>query len=382
MFTTPAIDALPLARTLGFDGGFDRWRSRVRGLPEFGGELPAVTLVDEIEAPGPGQVRALVTCAGNPVLSTPGGPRLERALATLDFMVSIDPYLNETTRLAHVILPPTSVLERSDYDLALAAFSVRNVARYSPSVFARGRRAAPRLGDLPPSWRHGCSCQRRSPAVAVRAAKALPPERMLELGLRAGPHKLSLAKVRGAIHGLDLGPLAPRLPGRLRHRDRRIQLVPAIYERDLARLDRALAAPPTDALILIGRRDLRSNNSWMHNSQRLVKGKPRCTLLMHPDDARARGLADGALARLASAVGAVEVPVELTDALAPGVVSLPHGWGHHRAGARLAVAAAHAGVSMNDVIDPGCVDALTGTAVLAGQAVTVAAVAAGAGAVA
>jgi len=378
MFTTPAIDTLPLARTLGFDGGFDRWRSRVRGLPEFGGEFPAVTLVDEIETPGEGQVRALVTCAGNPVLSTPGGPRLERALATLDFMVSIDPYLNETTRLAHVILPPTSVLERSDYDLALAAFSVRNVARYSPSVFARG-----------PEQRHDweicaeLAARMFVPApltgLAVRAAKALPPERMLELGLRAGPHRLSLAKLRAAPHGLDLGALEARLPGRLRHRDHRIQVVPAIYTRDLARLEATLTAARTSStLTLIGRRHLRSNNSWMHNSARLVKGKPRCTLLMHPDDARARGLTEGALARLASAVGAVEVPVELTDTIMPGVISLPHGWGHHRKDARLAVAAAHAGVSMNDVIDPAAVDGLTGTAVLAGQDVTVTRVAAAA----
>ena len=378
MFTTPAIDALPLARTLGFDGGFDRWRSRVRGLPEFGGELPAVTLVDEIETPGPGQVRALITSAGNPALSTPGGPRLERALATLEFMVSIDPHLNETTRHAHVILPPTSALERSDYDVALAMFGVRNVARYSPAVFARG-------DDQRHDWEIAAELAARVhlPAplagFAARAARALPPDRILELGLRAGPHRLSLGKVKAAPHGLDLGPLEPRLPGRLRHRDRRIQLAPAIYQRELARLDRALAeAPGPDALILIGRRHLRSNNSWMHNSLRLVKGKPRCTLLMHPDDARARGLADGAMARLASPVGAVEVPVELTADLMPGVVSLPHGWGHHRAGARLNVAAAHAGVSMNDVIDPACVDELTGTAVLAGQAVTVTAAAAGA----
>lgn len=383
MFSTPAIDALPLARTLGFDGGFDRWRSRVRGLPEFGGELPAVTLVDEIETPGAGQVRALVTSAGNPVLSTPGGPRLERALATLEFMVSIDPYLNETTRFAHVILPPTSVLERSDYDLALAAFSVRNVARYSPPVFARGP-------DQRHDWEICAELAARLyvPApltgLAVRAARALPPERMLDLGLRAGPHRLSMAKLRAAPHGLDLGALEPRLPGRLRHDDRRIQLVPAIYRRDLARLDATLAAaraPARSTLTLIGRRHLRSNNSWMHNSARLVKGKPRCTLLLHPDDAAARGLADGDLARLASAVGVVEVPVELTDTIMPGVASLPHGWGHHRPDARLAVAAAHAGVSMNDVIDPAAVDELTGTAVLAGQDVTVmraAAVAAGA----
>ncbi|MBK9035933.1 MAG: molybdopterin-dependent oxidoreductase [Myxococcales bacterium] len=378
MFTTPAIDALPLARTLGYDGGFARWHSRVRGLPEFGGELPAVTLVDEIETAGPGQIRALITSAGNPVLSAPGGPRLERALATLDFMVSIDPHLNETTQHAHVILPPTSALERSDYDLAFAAFSVRNVARYSPAVFARG-------DDQRHDWEICAELAARlyvpGPLVdlAVRAARALPPERVLELGLRAGPHRLSMAKLRAAPHGLDLGALEPRLPARLRHRDRRVQLAPAIYQRDLARLDATLTAGrPADALTLIGRRDLRSNNSWMHNSARLVKGKPRCTLLMHPDDAGARGLADGDTARLASAVGAVEVPVELTTSIMPGVVSLPHGWGHHRKGARLAVAAAHAGVSMNDVTDPACVDALTGTAILAGQDVTVARAAAGA----
>ena len=379
MFTTPAIDILPLARVLGFDGGFARWRSRVRRLPEFGGELPAVTLVDEIETAGPGQVRALVTSAGNPVLSTPGGPRLERALASLEFMVSIDPYLNETTRHAHVILPPTSPLERSHYDLALAAYSVRNVARYSAPLFARG-------DDARHDWEICAELAARMfapgplAALAIRAARALPPERMLDLGLRAGPHKLSLARVRAAAHGLDLGPLVPRLPGRLRHSDRRIRLVPEVFQRDLPRLDRAMATPPaTDALILIGRRHLRSNNSWMHNSLRLVKGKPRCTLLVHPDDAAARGLADGDVARLASTVGAVEVPVEVSTEVRPGVVSLPHGWGHHRAGARLAVAAAHAGVSMNDVLDPACVDELTGMAVLAGQAVTVARVGAAAG---
>jgi anaerobic selenocysteine-containing dehydrogenase len=214
MYTPRAKPALPLARTLGFDGGFDRWRSRVRGLPEFGGELPAVTLVDEIETPGPGQVRALVTSAGNPALSTPGGPRLERALATLEFMVSIDPHLNETTRHAHVILPPTSALERSDYDVALAMFGVRNVARYSPAVFARG-------DDQRHDWEIAAELAARVhlPAplagFAARAARALPPDRILELGLRAGPHRLSLGKVKAAPHGLDLGPLEPRL-GRAR----------------------------------------------------------------------------------------------------------------------------------------------------------------------
>lgn len=368
MFTTPAIDAVPLARYLGFDAGFDRWRSRVRGLPEFGGELPVSTLADEIETPGPGQVRALVTSAGNPALSAPGGPRLERALATLDFMVSIDPYLNETTRHAHVILPPTSALERSHYDLALASFSVRNVARYSPPVFARGddqRHDWEICGELLARM----FVPRPLVGVARRAIKALPPERILDAGLRLGAHKLSLARLQQAEHGLDLGPLEPRLPARLRNAHRRIDLVPSAYRADLPRLRARLDTPPP-SLVLIGRRHLRSNNSWMHNSLRLVKGKPRCTLLVHPADAAERGLGAGDDVRLASQSGAVTVPVELTDEIMRGVVSLPHGWGHHRDGARLRVAAAHAGVSANDVTDPSLLDTLTGTAAINGVPVT------------
>lgn len=375
MFTTPAVDALPLARRLGFAGGFARWKSRVRGLPEFGGEFPVATLADEIETPGPGQIRALVTCAGNPALSSPGAPRLEHALGTLDFMVSIDPYLNETTRHAHVILPPTSVLERSDYDLALATFSVRNVAKYSPAVFARG-------DDQRHDWEicAGLAARMYAPKVlrrlAARAVAALPPERLLDLGLRAGPHGLSLAKLRAAPHGLDLGALEPRLPGRLQHADRRIRLVPAVYEQDLPRLRARLDEAAPDGLVLIGRRQLRSNNSWMHNSLRLVKGKPRCTLMIHPDDAAARGLGAGDRVRLASRTGAITVAIELTDELMRGVVSLPHGWGHHRAGTRLGVASAHAGESANDVTDEARLDALTGTAALFGVPVTLERVAA------
>ena len=370
MFSTPAVDAVPVARHLGYDGGFARWHSRVRGLPEFGGELPVAALADEIETPGPGQVRALVTSAANPVLSAPDGPRLERALAGLDFMVSIDPYLNETTRHAHVILPPTSALERSHYDLGLAAFSVRNVARYSPPTFARG-----------PAQRHDweiCAelfarlhVPRALEGLTRRALRALPPERLLDLALRTGPHRLSMAKLRAAPHGLDLGALEPRLPGRLAHADRRIQLVPAIYLRDLPRLAARRDAPDAGGLVLIGRRSLRSANSWLHNSLRLVKGKPRCTLMVHPDDAAARGLGAGDTVRLASRTGAVTVPIELTDEIMRGVVSLPHGWGHHRDGTRMAVAAAHAGASANDVTDSQFVDALTGTAAVNGLPVTI-----------
>ena len=387
MFTTPAIDAVPLARALGFQNGLGRWRSRVRGLPEFGGELPAVTMADEIETPGVGQLRALITSAGNPVLSTPGGRRLDRALASLDFMVSIDPYLNETTRHAHVILPPASSLQGSHYDLALASFAVRNVARYSPPVFARGddqRHDWEICAELAARMFAPAGVTRKLATRALRRALlAMPPERLLAAALRAGPHGLrkgraglSLARLKAAPHGLDLGPLEPRLPARLGSANRRIALVPELYLADLPRLEARMAAwsrpRPDDApLTLIGRRSLRSNNSWLHNSARMVKGKPRCTLLMHSRDATARGLVDGDAARLRSAAGEIVVPIELTDDIMPGVISLPHGWGHDRAGTRMAVASAHAGASVNDVTDAGFVDELTGTAALFGLAVTV-----------
>ena len=389
MFTTPAVDIARAARLLGLESGFSRWHSRVRGLPEFGGELPVACLAEEIETGGPGQIRALVTSAGNPVLSAPNGARLERALAGLDFMVSIDPYLNETTRHAHVILPPTSPLERSHYDVALNAFAVRNVAKYSPPLFARG-------ADQRHDWEIFLELARRLwfPAGAVgraagRAFRAvlgrLGPEAALELGLRVGPHGLrkglgfGLAALRRAPHGVDLGPLEPRLPRLLYTRGKRIRLVPPEIVRDLPRLEIRLrewstAAPGADApLALIGRRHLRSNNSWMHNSQRLVKGKPRCTLLVHPDDAAARGLAAGGDAIVRSRAGAIRVPVEISDEVMPGVVSLPHGWGHHRDGVRLGVARAVPGASANDVTDDAFVDALTGNGALNGVVVHVAA---------
>jgi anaerobic selenocysteine-containing dehydrogenase len=366
MFSTPALDPLPIAKPLGYDGGFARWRSRVSGKPEFGGELPVSALAEEIETPGDGQIRALITSAGNPVLSVPGGPRLEHALQRLDFMVSVDPYLNETTRLAHVILPPTSPLERSHYDAALALFGVRNIAKYSPPVFERA-------ADQRHDWEiyAGLWARLRLPAgsrLVERALGWLGPEAILELALRFGPHRLSLKQLRAAPHGIDLGPLEPRLPARLGTRDKHVDLAPKIYLDDLPRLERA-AAPR--GLVMIGRRHLRSNNSWLHNSERLVKGPPRCTLLIHPDDARTRGLADGAVAKVATSRGAIELPVEITDSMMPGVVSVPHGWGHGRAGVRLRVASTVPGVSINDIIDPERIDALSGTSALSGQPVDV-----------
>jgi anaerobic selenocysteine-containing dehydrogenase len=370
MFTTPAIDPLPLAGMLGFDGGFDRYRSRVSGKPEFGGELPMSALAEEIETPGIGQIRALITSAGNPVLSAPGGPRLEKAFRTLDFMVSIDPYINETTRLANVILPPTSPLERSHYDVALNAFAVRNIAKYSPPMFERAdearhdweiclalwtRLGTPRLLG-PGSW------------LVQRLLGKLGPEAIVDLALRTGPHRLSLAKLRAAPHGLDLGPLESRLPKRLATKDRKLNVAPKPYLDDLARLERIADA---DGLVLIGRRHLRSNNSWMHNSERLVKGPPRCTLMIHPDDATARALVDGGRAKIATKTGAIELPVEVTADIMPGVVSIPHGWGHGRRGVKLRVAAEHAGESVNDILDPAQIDELSGTSALTGQRVEV-----------
>jgi len=265
-----------------------------------------------------------------------------------------------------VILPPTSALERSHYDAALAAFSVRNVAKYSPPVFERGR-------DQRHDWEIYAAlwARLRLPAgggLAEKLLGRLGPEAILEIGLRLGPHRVTLRQLRDAPHGIDFGPLEPRLPGRLGTRDKTIDLAPRIYLDDLPRLERA-AAPK--GLVMIGRRHLRSNNSWLHNSERLVKGPPRCTLLIHPDDARARGLADGATAKVASARGAIELPVEITDSMMPGVVSVPHGWGHGKQGVRLRVAQTVPGASINDVIDPERIDALSGTSALSGQPVEV-----------
>lgn len=368
MFTTPAVDAVPLARITGNRGSFDTYRSRVRGLPEFGGELPVSALAEEIDTPGEGQIRGLLTSAGNPVLSTPNGARLDDALGGLDFMVSIDPYLNETTRHADVILPPTAPLERSHYELALANYSVRDSAKYSPAVLPRG-----------PQQRHDweivleLATRVLGGGAPARLLGRFGPEPLLELGLRLGPHGLrrrrgglSLGSLKRRPHGVDLGALRPRLPGRLATPGKRLHLAPRVYLNDLPRLRRLLGRQRDDSLVLIGRRHLRSNNSWLHNSERLVKGKPRCTLLVHPDDARARGLADGDKAKLSSAKGTIEVPIEVTDAIMPGVVSLPHGWGHHRTGVLLGVATTRPGVSINDVTDEHRIDELTGTAALSG----------------
>jgi len=389
MFTRAAVDVLKRSRR----GSYGRWKSRVRGLPEFSGELPVAALAEEILTPGPGQVRALVTSAGNPVLSTPNGAQLDRALAGLDFMVSVDFYLNETTRHAHLILPPTSPLEHDHYDLVFYLLSVRNAAKFSPALFAPPKGA---LHD----WEIFLGLQRRlERGVKARLKHAalarLRPHGMLGLGLRTGPYGaglnpfgrgLSLRALRRNPHGIDLGPLEPALPGRLFTRDGRIDAAPAPMLEDVARLRARLLDGAGEMgiagraeggydLLLIGRRQLRGNNSWMHNYPRLMKGRDRCTLLLNPADAAARGIADGAMVRLASRAGSVEVPAELSEEVMPGVVSLPHGFGHARPGIALTVASTHPGASANDVTDELLLDALGGNAALNGVPVRVEAVA-------
>jgi anaerobic selenocysteine-containing dehydrogenase len=377
MFTRPAVDLVPLAVRAGLRGSFDRQRTRVRGLPEFGGEFPAATLAEEITEPGAGRIRALITSAGNPVLSTPNGARLDRALAGLDFMVSIDPYLNETTRHAHIILPPTSALEHDHYGVALHVLAVRNTAKWSPPLFAR---PADRRHD----WEIFAELTARLGGVsrlgriAARAAgpllRRLTPERFLDVALRIGPHRLSLGRLKRFPHGVDLGPLVPCLPQRLYTADRRIDLAPAIFVRDVERLRARLAAARTTGgagLVMIGRRDLLSSNSWMHNVPRLMKGRSRCTLLMNPADAARLRLADGGRVSVRSAAGAIVADLEVSDEMMPGVVSLPHGWGHTRPGVRLRVAAERAGVSINDVTDEQFVDRLTGNIAFNGVPVEV-----------
>jgi anaerobic selenocysteine-containing dehydrogenase len=436
MFTRPAVD---LVASTG-RGSLGRRSSRVRGLPGFGGELPVAALAEEILTDGPGRIRGMMTVAGNPVLSTPNGVQLERALAKLDFMVSIDFYLNETTRHSNIILPPTSALEHDHYDLVFNLLAVRNTAKYSPPLFDPGP-------DARHDWQILAELHHRldrGPLAARwkrRLRAKLGPRRILDLGLRFGPHGtglrpfasgLTLKRLEKNPHGLDLGPLEPCLPERLRNREQRIELAPQAFVDDLLRLKQESARishqlpaaagdalhsavlsrlgvldvpsstpprpsgrnphwaqhlatlatepgeicgpnkdPANASLLLIGRRQIRSNNSWMHNFRRLMGGKDRCTLLMHPDDASNLGLEGSQQVAVVSRTGRITARLQLSEEMMPGVVSLPHGWGHHRTGTRLATAEQHPGASLNDVTDDRLVDPLCGNAVLSGLPVRI-----------
>ena len=405
MFTRPALDVVGIAGLTGETGGFARFHSRVREMPEFGGEFPVATLADEILTPGKGQIRAMVTHAGNPVLSCPDGQRLDQALSGLDFMLSIDFYINETTRHAHIILPPTGQLEHAQFDPIFHLLAVRNTVKFSPALFEAEPGALHDWQILLELTTRLNSRDRWSTIKAKalhRVLSRLGDTGMIDLGLRLGPYGdwrgkinslrallarlpllgsgkipaqqdsdgLTLEKVIAEPHGIDLGALQPALPDRLYTRDKRIHLVPQLYIHELEALDQV--SPQTEGqLRLIGRRHVRSNNSWMHNSQRLVKGKTRCTVMLHPQDAERLGITDNAEVEVSSEAGSIFLPAEITDSIMPGVVSIPHGFGHAREGVRLAVASRHAGVSINDVIRNDRTDALTGTAILNGQPVQV-----------
>ncbi|MGW6946571.1 molybdopterin oxidoreductase family protein [Streptomyces xanthophaeus] len=444
LFPLPAAGPRPRPAGPGKGFALGRWHSRVSGHPEVKSELPTAALAEEIETPGEGRIRALIAIAANPVLSAPDGRRLDAALAGLDFMVSIDPYLNETSRHAHVVLPPPPPSRSAHFDFAFNAFAIRDQVRYTrPAVpLEAGLMDECEIHArlvLAVSGMHGSAGPAAVDELAVQATLAKEtadprsplhgkdpaqlaglltgrsgPERRLDLMLRLGPYgdqfglaatdeadavpgaeaaaeagadavpgagdgtaapgtragavvagELSLERLLAHPHGIDLGPLRPRLPGVLRTRSGRIELLPDPIAAELPRLRASLADRPA-ALVLVGRRHLRSNNSWLHNVPALIGGSNRCTLQVHPQDADRLGLADGGRARITADGGSLDVPVEVTDTVRTGVVSLPHGWGHDRAGARLSVASAEPGVNVNQLLDGTRLDPLSGTAVLNG----------------
>ncbi|MDJ0771593.1 MAG: molybdopterin-dependent oxidoreductase [Ilumatobacter sp.] len=413
MFTTGAAGQPSTKGQPGTGRGMrlGRVTSRVAGRPESLGEFPVSALAEEIETPGEGQVRALVTVAGNPVSSTPNSNRLDAALASLEFMVAIDMYVNETTRHADVILPPPSPLQKSHYDLALLNFAVRNVANYSPAVL-------PLDDDQPQEWEvvlrlaavvagagidadlaamddeiaqavvgaavrdeHGTVHDRTADELLDVVGERTGPERLLDVALRTGPFGdgfgvepdgLSLARLERSPHGIDLGPLQEhRLPELLRTPSGTVEVLPEPIRADLPRLVASLDRNWADSVVLVGRRHIRSNNSWMHNVRVLTKGRNRCTLHVHPDDADRFGLADGAAAEVTSRVGRVTVDVEITDGIRPGVVSIPHGFGQNLPGVRLRVAQEYRGVNTNVLTDEELCDELSGNSALNGVPVTV-----------
>ncbi|MEM9255734.1 MAG: molybdopterin-dependent oxidoreductase [Pseudomonadota bacterium] len=367
MFPLPAVDQISATGP----GGFGRHHSRVRQLPEFDRELPSATLAEEILTPGEGQIRALFTGAGNPVLSSPNGRQLDKALEQLEFMVSLDPYINETTRHADIILPPTSPLEHDHYDLAFHNNAIRNTARFNEAVFAKPQ-------DSMHDWEIFAALgERVANRLGLQAQPRVPPAEIIDLGLQVGPYSdqgLSLEELRNHPSGIDLGPLQSQLPSRLRTPGQVIHCATPEPLGDLQRVRETFASSSSrkpNELLLIGRRHVRSNNSWMHNFHRLMKGKPRCTLLMHPDDMQRLQLQDARHVTLRSRVGTLRVLLEASEDIMPGTVSLPHGFGHDREGIRMHIARGHAGVSCNDITDELAIDALSGNAAVNGITVTV-----------
>lgn len=381
MFSTPAVDVLtpPAKGKKGFADHF----TRVRKLPNFVGEFPVAALGEEILTPGDGRIRALITHAGNPVLSTPNGRQLDTALGKLDYMISIDIYLNETTRHADIILPPVMGLERPHYDLAFQALAVRNGARYSQPVFRPGRQQRTDkqiFTELAWRMQRGNHLGKIAGWFKKQFIQAMGSDWIINRKLKSGPyaktHGLDLKLLKKHPHGMDLGAMRPSLPDRLFTPDKCIRLCPDEFVEHLESVLKPGAEPQDAAdestfdLQLIGRRDPRTNNSWLHNSHRLVKGKMRCVALVHPDDARARGIEDGGMAQVSSRVGSLSIPVRLSEEMMPGVISIPHGWGHDAAGIRLGVASRHAGVNTNILTDDHFLDSVSANAALNGVPVS------------
>jgi anaerobic selenocysteine-containing dehydrogenase len=405
MFPRPAVWTVTAQPQPGLEGGlpeFGRWQTRVRGAKEVLGQVPVSCLAEEIETPGEGQIRALITVAGNPVLSTPQGHRLDELLPGLDAMISVDLWLNETTRHADVILPGLSPLEQPHHDDLILMFAISSIANYSKPVFS------PPDPDRPEEWEilvrltglcagmpaedvdvaaiddgffdYLCFTQGLDGATIRGHYTSGGPERILDLTLRTGPFGdrygenpdgLTLAKLKEQPNGIDFGPMVAQVPEILNTGDKKIRLAPEYLLDDLPRLARRLDREP-DELVLVSRRHLRSNNSWLHNVSALMKGRDRCTLLMHPKDATSRGVADGDTVTVRSSAGHIEVPVEMTEAIKPGVVSMPHGWGHGKPGTRMSVANSSPGVNTNILSPPTFLDEPSGNGALNGIPVTVA----------
>ncbi|MDH3708622.1 MAG: molybdopterin-dependent oxidoreductase [Cyclobacteriaceae bacterium] len=379
MFTKPAVD---IAKALGKNGTErkqGRFASRIRQLPEFFGELPVAALLEEIITPGEGQIKALITSAGNPVLSTPQGHDLGEALKTLEFQVAIDIYINETTRHAQVILPPTTGLETDHYDLAFHTFAVRDFTKFSTALIKPA-------DDTQHDWQIFKTLTHRLDSIGRKKGRWWQrafvrwstPRRLLDLALRFGPYGqlnswkpggLTLSRLRSKPHGIDLGALKPCLPARLFTNNKCIQLVPDFISLDITKL-LSYGQAENSQLLLIGRRQLRSNNSWMHNIPRLMKGAERCTLLMNPRDAASRHLQHGQKVQVTSRVGSIPITLEISEQMMPGVVSIPHGWGHQTT-ETLSVAQSHGGSSINDLTDTLELDGPSGNAAFSGIRVEV-----------
>jgi anaerobic selenocysteine-containing dehydrogenase len=402
MFPRPAAWSITTQPLPGLEGGapeFGRWRTRVRGAKEVLGQAPVSCMAEEIATPGDGQLKALITVAGNPVLSTPGGDKLDEVLPMLEAMISVDLWLNETTRHADVILPGLSPLEQPHHDDLVLQFAIRSFANYSAPVFDPG--------DRPHEWeiliRLTGLCT-GTPAEDVDVAAIDDgffdylaftqgvdgaeirklydqggPERILDLTLRTGPFGdrygqnpggLTLDMLKAHPNGIDFGPMAPQLPDILGTPDKKIRLAPPYLLDDLPRLA-ARIERPAEPLVLVSRRHLRSNNSWMHNVPALMKGKDRCTLLVHPVDAARWGIADDDIVTVKSEAGEIKVPVEVTDSIKPGVVSMPHGWGHGKPGTRMSVANSSPGANTNALSPPTFIDEPSGNGALNGIPVTI-----------